>query len=150
MVQLGRHCPKLLKMVNNRPHATDKDHEPDAKKEDCKEMTEAEVNQSPRSSISDGKFSSKEEDMFPDAESLSNAPRYAADISTCLLKGGSDPKDFDSWESQSQRKSNRNTYRARNKTTHFDNIHASDHRQSNKRKRSTSHSTEGRSVRTLL
>jgi hypothetical protein len=53
-IQLGKRCPKLLKMVNNKPHATDQNYEPTVKKE----MTEAEVNQSPRSSISDGNFSS--------------------------------------------------------------------------------------------
>ena len=160
MTQLGRRCPPLLKTVKGRPHATNRHHEPDVKREEYKETTEAEVNQSPRSSISDGKFST-EDKMSPDARSLSKLAGYAADTSTSPLKHGSATREFDPWETGSQRKRDRNTYRAGNNyapsraakrkpTGRSDNTHGADHRQGNKRKRSPSNSTQGTSFSTCL
>lgn len=158
-IQLGRNCPGLLKTVNGQSRATNQNRWPDVKKEECKEMTEDEVNQSPRSSVSDGNFSSKEDEMSPDAggRGLSKFPEYAADVPTSPLKGGSGSSNFDSWDTQSQRKPSRSTYLARNNYALSGaakrkiaggvvNIHASDNRQGNKRKRSPSHPTQGRSV----
>ena len=167
VVQLRRNCPKLLKMVNGQRHATDQHHEPAVKKEECKEMTEVEVNQSPRSSISDGNFSSKEGEMSPHVGSLSKFPGCAVDTPISPLKLGSAPRDFrvpyGSWDTDSQRKRkrNRNTYSAikndsplraaEKKTTGgSDVLHGSDHRQGSKRKKSSSLSTQGRSTGTCL
>jgi len=157
-IQLGRRCPRLLSQVNGRPHAGDQDHEPEVV-EERKMMMEAEVNQSPQSSICDGSDSGKEDEMSPDTERQSKLPIYAADIPPSSLSIGSTPKDseavFDSWETPSRRRHSKNLYSAKtNDASRLaqrktaggggDNIHAPDRQQGNKRKRSPSISTQGR------
>ena len=148
-------------MVNLRSHATVRDREPAVKKEECKEITEAEVNQSPRSSISDGSFSSKKDEMPSGVGTGCDAHPP-----TSSMKLGSSPKNsrttYDDWDtpSQGKRKRNTNTYSAikhdaplgaavKKLTSGSDNIR-SDHQQGNKRKKSPSLFTQGRSVETCL